>query len=218
VLQFTNVTFGYSPDRVLYRDVDLGVDLDSRVALVGPNGAGKSTLLKLMLGHLDPLEGMVKRHNHLKIGHYHQHLTELLDLDLTPLEYMMKEFPGTPLDVARRDVGRFGITGAKQTQKMEQLSDGLQSRVVFAWLAKKTPNMLLLDEPTNHLDIETIDSLAKAINEWDGGMVLVSHDFRLIDQIANEIWVVKNGVHKWPGDIQSFKNHLKSQHDALRTD
>jgi ATP-binding cassette, subfamily F, member 2 len=144
VLQFTEVAFGYSPDKVLYSNVDLGVDLDSRVAIVGPNGAGKSTLLKLMTGALEPLDGMVKRHNHLKIGVYHQHLTELLNPDENPLEYMMREFPGNPVEHARSAVGRFGITGKAQTLPMKQLSDGLRSRVVFAWLARSKPHMLLL--------------------------------------------------------------------------
>jgi ATP-binding cassette subfamily F protein 2 len=116
----------------------------------------------------------------------------------------------------RGAVGRFGITGKAQTLKMSQLSDGLKSRVVFAWLARKTPHMLLLDEPTNHLDIETIDSLAAGINDWDGGLVLVSHDFRLISQVANEILVVADGcVKKWPGGILDYKKHLKKSHDAL---
>ncbi|GIL54155.1 hypothetical protein Vafri_9733 [Volvox africanus] len=217
VLQFTEVAFGYSPDKVLYSHVDLGVDLDSRVAIVGPNGAGKSTLLKLMVGTLEPLDGMVKRHNHLRIGQYHQHLTELLDPDLSPLEYMLKEY-GRELgeEKMRSVIGRFGITGQTQTLPIKNLSDGLKSRVVFAWLAHRTPHMLLLDEPTNHLDLETIDSLARAINEWDGGLVLVSHDFRLIGQVCNEIWEVGGGqVRKWQGDIQSYKAHLKSTHAAL---
>jgi len=128
----------------------------------------------------------------------------------------MQEFPGTQLETARAIVGRFGITGKMQTLPMSQLSDGLRSRVVFAWLAKKTPHILLLDEPTNHLDIETIDSLAAAINDWDGGLVLVSHDFRLIGQVAQEIWVVADGtVAKWPGTILSYKAHLKKTHAAL---
>eukprot|EP00201_Polytomella_parva_P020745 CAMPEP_0175039446 /NCGR_PEP_ID=MMETSP0052_2-20121109/586_1 /TAXON_ID=51329 ORGANISM="Polytomella parva, Strain SAG 63-3" /NCGR_SAMPLE_ID=MMETSP0052_2 /ASSEMBLY_ACC=CAM_ASM_000194 /LENGTH=607 /DNA_ID=CAMNT_0016301295 /DNA_START=188 /DNA_END=2011 /DNA_ORIENTATION=+ len=221
VLQFQGVAFGYSPDKILYTDVDLGVDLDSRVAIVGPNGAGKSTLLKLMVGTLEPLDGMVKRHNHLRIGQYHQHLTELLDPELNPLEYMMREYKDIPIEKMRSAVGRFGITGQMQTLPIKHLSDGVKSRVVFAWLAYRTPHMLLLDEPTNHLDIETIDSLARAINEWDGGLVLVSHDFRLISQVANEIWEVKGGhVNIWKGDIMSYKKHLVETHEALasRTD
>lgn len=217
VLQFTDVAFGYSPDKILYRNVDLGVDLDSRVALVGPNGAGKSTLLKLMTGELEPLDGMVKRHNHLRIGQYHQHLTELLPMEMSPLDYMFQEF-GRDVgeERMRAAIGRFGITGMNQTMAMRKLSDGLKSRVVFAWLAYRTPHMLLLDEPTNHLDMDTIDSLAEAINAWDGGLVLVSHDFRLISQVANEIWTVEKGsVNKWNGDIISYKDHLRSQHDSL---
>lgn len=213
VLQFIDVAFGYSRDKVLYSNVDLGVDLDSRVAIVGPNGAGKSTLLKLMVGTLDPLDGMVKRHNHLRIGQYHQHLTELLDPELSPLQYMMREYKDISEEKMRSVVGRFGITGYSQTLQIKHLSDGLKSRVVFSWLSMKVPHMLLLDEPTNHLDIETIDSLANAINEWDGGMVLVSHDFRLISQVATEIWEVSNGaVKKWDGDILSYKTHLRTVH------
>lgn len=214
MLQFVDVSFGYSPDKILYEHIELGVDSDSRVALVGPNGAGKSTLLKLMTGTLEPTGGMVKRHNHLKLGQYHQHLTEMLDLDMSAIEWMGQCFNQQP-ELMRPAVGRFGITGRNQTMPMRNLSDGLRCRVTFAWLAFQEPNMLLLDEPTNHLDLETIDSLAEAINAWDGGVVLVSHDFRLISQVAEEIWVVNHGVERWDGDIISFKEHLKSTHAAL---
>ena len=91
-MQFAEVSFGYSRNKILYSGVDLGVDLDSRVAIVGPNGAGKSTLLKLMTGELEAVDGAVKRHNHLRIGVYHQHLAEKLTPDETPLDYMMREF------------------------------------------------------------------------------------------------------------------------------
>jgi len=213
VLQFTNATFGYSKDKILYRDLDLGIDLDSRVALVGPNGAGKSTLLKLMMGQLAPLNGMVRKHNHLKIGWYHQHLTETLDLDLTPLEYMMKQFPGeVELDRMRQIVGKFGITGKVQTTPLKILSDGQKSRVVFAEIAHTHPHLLLLDEPTNHLDIETIDALADAINSWNGGLVLVSHDFRLINQVAEQIWLCENkSVTPWKGTIEEYKSYLRGK-------
>lgn len=112
----------------------------------------------------------------------------------------------------RAVIGRFGITGKNQSMAIRKLSDGLKSRVVFAYLAHRRPHMLLLDEPTNHLDIETIDSLAEGINAWDGGLVLVSHDFRLIGQVAKEIWEVKGGaVSIWKDDIISYKKHLAKQ-------
>merc|ERR1712025_913877 len=113
----------------------------------------------------------------------------------------------------RRQIGRFGVTGDKQTSKMETFSGGYLTRVVFCLMSLKNPHMLVLDEPTNHLDMECIDSLADAINNFPGGVVLVSHDFRLIGQVAKEIWVCeKKTVSKWPtADIQSYKTHLKKQ-------
>eukprot|EP00297_Palpitomonas_bilix_P003738 CAMPEP_0113886474 /NCGR_PEP_ID=MMETSP0780_2-20120614/11574_1 /TAXON_ID=652834 /ORGANISM="Palpitomonas bilix" /LENGTH=586 /DNA_ID=CAMNT_0000874691 /DNA_START=42 /DNA_END=1802 /DNA_ORIENTATION=- /assembly_acc=CAM_ASM_000599 len=218
VLMFQNVTFGYDKSKgPLYEHLDLGVDLDSRVVLVGPNGAGKSTLLKLMVGELQPWDGMVRRHTHLRIARYHQHLAEQLDLELSPVEYMRKCFPeaGSQIERYRSMVGRFGITGKTQMMPMQDLSDGLRSRVVFAWLAWSQPHMLLLDEPTNHLDIETIDALARALNSFEGGMVLVSHDFRLINQVAKEIWLCEGGkIKKWKGDIVEYKAYLKRRMEA----
>lgn len=216
ILVFNNVSFGYKPgkENLLYKDLEIGVDLDSRVALVGPNGAGKSTLLKLMVGELQPTLGMVRAHQRLKIARYHQHLQDQLDISLSPLEYMIKCWPEykTKPEQMRQQLGRFGITGKTQTLPIQNLSDGQKSRVVLSWIAFQEPHMLLLDEPTNHLDIETIDSLANAINKWDGGVVLVSHDFRLISQIAKEIWECKDqSVLKWPGDIMSYKVKLRAQ-------
>jgi ATP-binding cassette, subfamily F, member 2 len=156
---------------------------------------------------------------------------------MAPLEYMLKCFPDKKSEEdMRRAVGRFGITGAhprpcrlvrfsrrsaltwcvhtgkEQVTPIRNLSDGQKSRVVFAWLAFTVPQLLLLDEPTNHLDLETIDALADAINEFDGGVVLVSHDFRLISQVAEEIWVCdKKKVTKWEGDILTYKDTLRAQ-------
>merc|ERR1711894_192228 len=214
VIMVQNVSFRYSDTTpYIYKNLEFGVDLDTRLALVGPNGAGKSTLLKLIYGELTPSEGMVRRHNHLKMARYHQHMHELLEMDLSPLDYMMKQFPEVKeRDEMRRIIGRYGITGKAQTAAMKQLSDGQKCRVVFAWLAWQQPHMLLLDEPTNHLDMETIDALGDAINNFEGGIVLVSHDFRLINQVADTIWICeKETVTKWEGDILAYKDHLKAK-------
>jgi ATP-binding cassette subfamily F protein 2 len=213
ILQMDRVTFGYTkePKDILYKNVDFAVDLDSRIALVGPNGAGKSTFLKLLVGANIPLDGSVRRHHHLRIAWFHQHLTETLDLTQSPLEFMMKSFPGTlEIEIMRKYLGRYGLSGKVQTTPMETLSDGQRSRVVFAFLAFRQPHLLCFDEPTNHLDLETIDALAKAINEFDGGLVLVSHDFRLLAQVAKEIWICEHKkITRWNGTIQEYKAKLR---------
>jgi len=212
VLMCTDIAFGYPGCEILYSGVDFGVDLDSRVALVGPNGAGKSTLLKIMTGDLIPVVGSVRPHAHLRISKFTQHFIDVLDLSMTPLEYFLSIWTEMTREEGRRFLGRFGVSGSVQTQKMSQLSDGQKSRVVLAKMAKENPHILLLDEPTNHLDMESIDSLAKAINKFSGGMVLVSHDMRLISQVAKEIWVVDNRtVMKYQGEISDFKMQLRAQ-------
>jgi len=224
VLAFSNVSFSYSgrPEDHLYENIDLGVDLDSRVALVGPNGAGKSTLLKLMLQQIEPTRGEIKRSGKLRIGHYNQHSEAVLDLEKAPLQFLKDLYPQGVVTMEglkkledqewRGKLGSFGITGEFQTRKMKTMSDGMRTRVVMLLIALVNPHILLLDEPTNHLDMQCIDALAGAINNFSGGLVLVSHDFRLIGQVAKDIWVCdKKTISKWDGDIQSYKSHLKKQ-------
>lgn len=212
VLAFHYVSFGYPNCEPLYTNVNFGVDLDSRVALVGPNGAGKTTLVKLMSGELMPSQGDIRPHGHLKIGRFTQHFVDVLQLDKTPLEFFDTVYPGTPREEQRKYLGRFGISGKMQVQKMAELSDGQKSRVVFAKLGRDAPHILLLDEPTNHLDMESIDALAKAVNEFEGGLVLVSHDMRLISQVAKEIWICDHKtIVRYQGDINNFKMDMRAQ-------
>jgi ATP-binding cassette subfamily F protein 2 len=213
VLAFDNMSFSYSgkPEDNLYENLDIGIDMDSRVALVGPNGVGKSTLLKLFQGKLQPQQGRVIQHTHIKLGVYSQHSAEQLDLTKTPLEFVRDKFSHVSQDFQywRQQLGRYGLTGEGQTSQMATLSEGQRSRVVFALLALEAPNLILLDEPTNGLDLSTIDSLADAINAFNGGVVVVSHDFRLLDKVAKDIFVIENKTAtRWEGSILDYKKTL----------
>ncbi|RMZ20784.1 hypothetical protein D0859_15216 [Hortaea werneckii] len=188
--------------------------MDSRTALVGPNGVGKSTLLRIFTGKLSPTSGAVSRHTHLKLGMYSQHSAEQLDLTKSALDFVRDKYPQVSQDYQywRQQLGRYGLSGESQTALMGTLSEGQKARIVFALLAIEQPNMLLLDEPTNGLDIPTIDSLADAINAFNGGVVVVSHDFRLLDKIAKDIMVCENKtVTRWDGTIGDYKNHLRKK-------
>jgi len=223
VMAFKEVSFSYSgkPEDYLYTDLDFAVDMDSRVALVGPNGAGKSTLLKLMMEEIRPVVGDVAKNGHLRIGYYNQHSEAQLDLKKGPIEFLQEMFKDgvvlgggakavPEMEQWRSIIGKYGVTGDYQTRPMETMSHGLQTRMVFCIMSLKNPHILLLDEPTNHLDMGCIDSLARAINHFDGGMILVSHDFRLISQVAKEVWVCdQKTIATWQGDITSYKKHLQ---------
>lgn len=216
VLAFDDMSFSYSgkDEDNLYEHLDIGIDMDSRVALVGPNGVGKSTLLNLFQGKLTPQKGRVIQHTHIKLGVYSQHSQDQLDLTKTPLEFVRDRFPEISQDFQywRQQLGRFGLTGEGQTSQMATLSEGQRSRVVFALLAIEAPNLILLDEPTNGLDLLTIDSLAEAINAFNGGVVVVSHDFRLLDKVAKDIFVIENKTAtRWDGSILDYKKSLAAQ-------
>jgi len=224
VIAFNNVSFAYSGKKEdhLYENLELGVDLDSRIALVGPNGAGKSTLLKLMLQEIEPTVGEMKRNGKLRLGHYNQHSEAVLDLLKSPMQFLCELYPQGIVTKSglqkmetsdwRSKLGSFGLTGEFQTRKMNTFSDGYLTRVVMLLISLVNPHVLLLDEPTNHLDMQCIDALARAINNFSGGLVLVSHDFRLIGQVAKEIWLCdQKSVKPWTGTIQSYKTELKKQ-------
>jgi ATP-binding cassette subfamily F protein 2 len=216
VLPFDGVCFAYSGQKsdYLYENLDIGVDCDSRIALVGPNGCGKSTLLKLMAGELTPTQGDVKPHPSLLIGRYNQHSAEQLDPGKTVFGFFKSAYPNSPSfkrtdEYWRSWLDRFGLTTKMQNTKIGCLSDGQKSRIVFAMINMRNPNLLLLDEPTNHLDVDAIDGLANAVKKFNGGVVLVSHDFRLIDQVADQIWVCENKkVTVWKGTIREYKTKL----------
>ncbi|KAH8666711.1 putative positive effector protein GCN20 [Xylariales sp. PMI_506] len=215
IVQMTGVTFGYSPDKILLKNVDLDVQLDSRIGIVGPNGAGKTTILKLLIGKLSATQGLISQHSRLRIGFFAQHHVDALDLTMSAVSFMAKTYPGRTEEEYRRQLGAFGITGTTGLQKMAVLSGGQKSRVAFACLALTNPHILVLDEPSNHLDIEAMDALSEALQQFQGGVLMVSHDVTMLQTVCTSLWVCENGtVWKFPGDVQQYKKRITAQADA----
>ncbi|TLD28916.1 hypothetical protein PspLS_03708 [Pyricularia sp. CBS 133598] len=215
IVQMSEVTFGYTPDKILLRNVDLDVQLDSRIGIVGPNGAGKTTVLKLLISKLTPTSGIISQHPRLRIGFFAQHHVDALDLTVSAVSFMAKTYPGRTDEEYRRQLGAFGITGTTGLQKMEVLSGGQKSRVAFACLALTNPHILVLDEPSNHLDIEAMDALSEALNQFQGGVLMVSHDVTMLQTVCTSLWVCDGGtVEKFNGDVQAYKKRIAAQADA----
>lgn len=168
------------------------------------------------MGEIGPCEGNIALRPGMSIGRYHQHSAEVLDGDATPLDYISRKFqekyPANRLEEWRAVVGTYGIPKDYHMQPIRNLSDGLKTRLVFCDIALHNPHLLLLDEPTNAADMEMIDSMAEAINNFNGAVVVISHDFRLLAQVAEEIWVVDHGLRVFDGDIRAYKASLKRVH------
>uniref|UniRef100_A0A3Q1GZZ9 ATP-binding cassette sub-family F member 1 n=1 Tax=Acanthochromis polyacanthus TaxID=80966 RepID=A0A3Q1GZZ9_9TELE len=168
ILGLHSVDFGYEGQKPLFKNVDFGIDMDSRICIVGPNGVGKSTLLLLLTGKLNPTKGEMRKNHRLKVGFFNQQYADQLNMEETATEYLMRNF-NLPYQDGRKCLGRFGLESHAHTIQISKLSGGQKARVVFAELACRQPDVLILDEPTNNLDIESIDALSEAINEYKGG-------------------------------------------------
>jgi ATP-binding cassette subfamily F protein 1 len=219
LLQLIEVSFSY-PNREDFRlsNVDVGIDMGTRVAIVGPNGAGKSTLLNLLAGDLVESEGEIRRSQKLRIGRYSQHFVDLLTMDETPVQYLLRLHPDqeglSKQEAVRAKLGKFGLPSHNHLTPIVKLSGGQKARVVFTSISMSKPHILLLDEPTNHLDMQSIDALANALDEFTGGVVLVSHDSRLISRVCDDeersqLWIVEDGtVRNFPGTFDDYKDDL----------
>ncbi|KAM5571239.1 ABC transporter F family member 3 [Rosa sericea] len=211
IISFSDASFGYPGGPLLFRNLNFGIDLDSRIAMVGPNGIGKSTILKLIAGELQPTSGTVFRSAKVRIAVFSQHHVDGLDLTSNPLLYMMRCFPGVPEQKLRSHLGSFGVTGNLALQPMYTLSGGQKSRVAFAKITFKKPHIILLDEPSNHLDLDAVEALIQGLVIFQGGILMVSHDEHLISGSVEELWVVSEGkIAPFHGTFQDYKKILQS--------
>ncbi|KGL84900.1 ATP-binding cassette sub-family F member 3, partial [Tinamus guttatus] len=212
ILQLDEVDFYYDPDHYIFRSLSVSADLESRICVVGENGAGKSTMLKILMGELAPVRGIRHAHRNLKIGYFSQHHVDQLDLNISAVELLAKKFPGRTEEEYRHQLGSYGVSGELAVRPVASLSGGQKSRVAFAQMTMPCPNFYILDEPTNHLDMETIEALAKALNKFRGGIILVSHDERFIHLVCQELWVCENGtVTRIEGGFNQYRDILTEQ-------
>ncbi|BGP28205.1 hypothetical protein JCM10295v2_007192 [Rhodotorula toruloides] len=217
LLQLTDVDFGYTKEKMLLKGVNMDIGLDSRIGLIGANGAGKSTLIKLLIGELQPVRGQQNRNGRLRIAYFAQHHIDSLDLNVNSVAYLQRLFPGLTEQQYRSHLGAFGITGMTSLQLIGTLSGGQKSRVAFAVLSMSKPHILLLDEPTNHLDIEGLDALMDALNVWNGGVLVISHDSTFIHTVCKELWVCADGTaQKFYGDVDEYKSIIVAGNKTMR--
>lgn len=168
----------------------------------------ESTFLKLLVGDLEPKIGEQRKNHRLHIGRFDQHSGEHLTAEETPTEYLMRLF-NLPYEKARKQLGTFGLASHGHTIKMKDLSGGQKARVALAELCLGAPDVLVLDEPTNNLDIESIDALADAINEYKGGVIIVSHDERLIRETNCSLYVIEDQtINEVDGDFDDYRKEV----------
>jgi ATP-binding cassette subfamily F protein 3 len=205
VLALERADVGYGGPPVL-RNLDLRVDQDDRIALLGANGNGKSTLAKLLGGRLEPSRGTVKRSGKLRIGFFAQHQSEELDLAGTPLTHMRAAMPRATDTQCRSQLARFGLEGEKAETTLAKCSGGEKARLLLALCTREAPHMLILDEPTNHLDIDAREALVRALADFEGAVLLITHDPHLVELVADRLWLVADGaVQDFDGDLDDYR-------------
>jgi ATP-binding cassette subfamily F protein 3 len=204
LMQLDGATVGYDGRSVL-RDLNLRLDVDDRIGLLGVNGAGKSTFAKMIAGALAPQAGHIHKDGRIKVGWFHQHQIEALDPQDTPLDIMRRERPDDSESSRRSRLAQFGLSFEKQGTKVESLSGGERARLLLNLVAMAAPHLLILDEPTNHLDIESRRALLDALNDYEGAVILITHDRSLIELVADRLWLAADGhVRPFKGDMDDY--------------
>ncbi len=192
--------------KILLPHLDLSLRADDRIALLGLNGAGKSTLIKTLSGCLPLLSGEILSHSKLKIGYFSQQQLEALDYDSTPLAHMLARYQDISESEARRFLGGFDIEGNRVFDKVGLFSGGEKARLALALLIYQAPNLLLLDEPTNHLDIQMREALIFALQDYEGAVILVSHDRYFVNSVVDNLWLVAHAkVERFEGNLEDYQ-------------
>jgi ATP-binding cassette subfamily F protein 3 len=211
LLQLSDLVAGYGDESIL-NNVHLNLAPGDRIGLLGPNGAGKSTLIKLLAGELEPVSGQRTPAQELRIGYFAQHQLEQLDPEATPLLHLRRLDREASEQSLRNYLGGFGFQDDQTLQPVAPFSGGEKARLVLALLVYQRPNLLLLDEPTNHLDLEMRHAVGQALQDFQGAMVIVSHDRHLLRITTDEFWLVYRGqVEPFPGSLDDYPQWLAGE-------
>ena len=208
LLKMEKVSAGYG-DRIILDSIKLNLVPGSRIGLLGRNGAGKSTLIKLLAGELAPVRGDIGLAKGIKLGYFAQHQLEFLRADESPLQHLARLAPQEMEQKLRDYLGGFGFQGDKVTERTERFSGGEKARLVLALIVWQRPNLLLLDEPTNHLDLDMRQALTEALIEFEGALVVVSHDRHLLRSTTDDLYLVHDSkVEPFDGDLEDYQQWL----------
>ncbi|MBS0225449.1 MAG: ATP-binding cassette domain-containing protein [Proteobacteria bacterium] len=212
LLSLRHVDAGYGVDAKILSNVGFALEAGDRIGLLGPNGAGKSTLVKTLVGDLAPMTGERSAHPDLVIGYFAQHTVESLVAGTSPIDHFKELSPNTATQEFRNFLGRWQFAGDRAFEVIDNFSGGEKARLALALIAWRKPNLLLLDEPTNHLDLEMREALAEALSDFDGAIVMVSHDRHLIGLVCDQFWRVHDGeVEPFNGDLDDYAAWLRSR-------
>jgi len=214
ICRLEEASVGYG-ERPILRDLNLRIDDDDRIALLGANGNGKSTFAKLLSGRLEPMSGHKFHHKKLEVGYFAQHQLDELNPNESPYDHVRELMPDATQAQVRARIGAIGFPGTRGDTKAEKLSGGEKARLALALAAFRAPHLLILDEPTNHLDIESRAALIDGLNDYEGAVILISHDRYLIEACADRLWLVANGtVSPYDGDIEEYRQSLLAPKDG----
>ncbi|WP_370175355.1 ABC-F family ATP-binding cassette domain-containing protein [Sphingobium abikonense] len=209
---------GYT-DTPILRRINLRIDPDDRLALLGRNGNGKTTLARLIAAQLKPMEGDMASSPKMNVGYFTQYQVEELDVTDTPLEHMTRVMKGATPGAVRAQLGRFGFSGERATQKVGSMSGGERARLALALITRDAPHLLILDEPTNHLDVDSREALVQALNDYSGAVVIVSHDRHMIELVADRLVLVDNGTAQpFDGSLDDYTDIILRKSDGNGAD
>ncbi len=213
LLTIENGVAGYD-DKPVLQNLNLRIEPDDRIALLGANGNGKSTLAKILSHRLLLMSGKMTTAKKMKIAYFSQHQTEELDVEKTPYEMLSAQMPLSTETQIRAQLGAFGLNKAKSDTLIGSLSGGEKSRLLLALITKDAPHLLILDEPTNHLDIQSRAALIEALNNYEGAVVLITHDLHVIELTCDTLWIVRRGTcQPFTGDLDDYKAQLLKNND-----